>query len=200
MAEGFFQGLKQRFLAWRIKRQKKALRARMHKQLHQMSPRERLKTGNALCERVRSLDAFRQAEVVMLYYPIGTEPDLRPLMEEFKDTKTILLPVAHRTKIEMRRYTGRECLHRGRFGIQEPKGEAFTGEPDLIIVPGVAFDENANRLGRGGGYYDRFLKHFRKAKKYAVAFDCQIVKKIPMDGHDVHIDAVLTVGTEFVRK
>lgn len=195
-----FSDWKQQFREWRLKRRKKALRKEMQAKLRSMSPRERLKTSDRLCDRIRNLDAFQQAEVVMLFYPIQNEPDLRPLMEEFKDTKTILLPVAHRTKIEMRRYQGRQGLHRGRFGILEPKGEAFNGEPDLIIVPGVAFDENANRLGRGGGYYDRFLTHFRNAKKYAVAYDFQVVKEVPMASHDVNIDAVLTVGTDFVRK
>ena len=136
----------------------------------------------------------------MMYYPIQHEPDLRPLMDEFFQEKTILLPVAHRKTIEMRQYKGRDDLHQGKFGIPEPTGTAYKGEPEVIIVPGVAFDEKCNRLGRGGGYYDRFLKHFHKAKKYAVAYDFQVVQKVPMTSFDAQIDSVLTVGTEFVRK
>ena len=184
----------------RLKKEKQELRMWMQQKIRRLTKEERAEMSEKLCERIRSKDVYRQAKVVMMYYPIQNEPDLRPLMDEFKDEKIILLPVAHRKTIEMRQYKGREDLHRGHFGIPEPTGTAFKGEPDLIIVPGVAFDEDCNRLGRGGGYYDRFLKHFHKAGKYAVAYDFQVVKKVPMASFDARIDGVITVGTEFVRK
>lgn len=184
----------------RLKKKKDEMRMLMQQKLQRLMPEERAEMSAKLCDRIRSKEAFQQAKVVMMFYPIQNEPDLRPLMDEFLNEKVILLPIAHRKTIEMRQYKGRENLHRGHFGIPEPTGEAYTGEPDLIIIPGIAFDEQANRLGRGGGYYDRFLKHFHKAKKYAVAYDFQIVKKVPMASFDVQIDGVLTVGTEFVRR
>ncbi len=184
----------------RLKKQKEEMRMLIHQKMQRLQPEERAEMSAVLCDRIRSRDEFREAKVVMMYYPIQNEPDIRPLMEEYKDEKIILLPVAHRKKMEMRRYTGKAGLHRGNFGIPEPAGEPFTGAPDIIIVPGVAFDKEANRLGRGGGYYDRFLKHFHRAKKYAVAYDFQIVKKVPMASFDMQMDAVFTVGTEFVRR
>ena len=184
----------------RLKKEKNEMRMLMQQKMHRLLPEERAEMSDKLCDRLRSQQAFQDAKIVMMYYPIQNEPDLRPLMDEYKDTKIILLPVAHRKRIEMRQYKGREDLHRGHFGIPEPSGAAFEGEPDLIIVPGVAFDEEANRLGRGGGYYDRFLKYFHRARKYAVAYDFQLVKKVPMAAFDVRIDGVFTVGTEFVRR
>ena len=172
----------------------------MQQKMRRLTKEEREEMSKAMCDRIRSNEAFRQAKVVMMYYPIQQEPDVRPLMNEFLNEKVILLPVAHRKTIEMRQYKGREDLHRGKFGIPEPSGAAYKGEPELIIVPGVAFDEDCNRLGRGGGYYDRFLRRFHRAKKYAVAYDFQVVKKVPMASFDARIDGVFTVGTEFVRK
>ena len=172
----------------------------MQQKIKRLGKEEREEMSMVLRERIVQKDAFRQAKVVMLYYPILNEPDLRPLMDEYMKDKIILLPVAHRKTIEMRQYKGREEMHRGHFGIPEPTGAAFTGSPDLIIVPGIAFDKDGNRLGRGGGYYDRFLKHFHKATKYAVAYDFQIVEKVPMATFDARIDGILTVGTEFVRQ
>ena len=184
----------------KLKREKQEIRTLMQQKMLRLLPEEREETSAKLCEKIIKQEAFQKAKVIMMYYPIQKEPDIRPLMEKYKEEKVILLPVAHRKTIEMRQYKGRESLHRGHFGIPEPTGAAYAGEPDLIIVPGVAFDENCNRLGRGGGYYDRFLKHFRKATKFAVAYDFQLVKKVPMASFDIRIDGVFTVGTEFVRK
>ena len=189
----------QRLPANRLKKKKEETRALIQQKMRRMSPVERVEASKVLVDRIKSQEAFRNAKVVMLYYPIQNEPDLRPLMEEYKDKKIMLLPVAHRKDIEMRQYIDKEHMHVGHFSIPEPTGEPFKGEPDLIIVPGVAFDKSFNRLGRGGGYYDRFLKHFTKATKFAVAYDFQLVKKVPVASHDIKMDGIFTVGTEFVR-
>lgn len=172
----------------------------MQQKIKRLQPDERALLSEQLCARIRHQEAFEKAKVIMMYYPIQNEPDLRPLMDEYQNEKVILLPIAHRKVIEMRQYKGRSDLHRGHFGIPEPTGAPYTGAPDLIIVPGIAFDKECNRLGRGGGYYDRFLKRFHQAKKYAVAYDFQIVEKVPMATFDTQIDGVFTVGTEFVRR
>lgn len=189
----------QRLPANRLKRKKQEVRALIQQKMKRLSPSDKVEMSKVLVERIKSQEAFRNAKVVMLYYPIQNEPDLRPLMEEYKDQKILLLPVAHRKDIEMRQYKGKDQLRTGHFGILEPTGEAYTGEPELIIVPGVAFDKNFNRLGRGGGYYDRFLKNFTKATKFAVAYDFQLVKKVPAASYDIKMDGIFLVGTEFVR-
>ena len=89
----------------------------------------------------------------------------------------------------------------GTWQILEPKPEwrarldrhVEAVELDLIIVPGLAFDRHGDRLGLGKGYYDRLLQHIRPdAVKIAVAFECQIVDKIPVLPHDVRMDMVIT--------
>lgn len=92
-------------------------------------------------------------------------------------------------------------LETGLYGIKEPK-ELFRSRKDrifdpkqidLVIVPGLAFDINGNRLGRGKGYYDRFLRHLSpKTLKIALAFECQIFETIPRDSNDVPMDLVVT--------
>lgn len=183
----FLQSLPSR----RLKRKKQEMRMLIQQKMNRLTDEERKAKSSELIQQLKQDEAFQKANVVMLYYPIQHEPDIRPLLEEYKDQKTLLLPIAHRKDIEMRRYIGRDYLHRGRFGIPEPKGEPYKGEPEVIVVPGVAFDEDNNRLGRGGGYYDRFLKRFRKATKIALAYDFQMVKKVPTASFDAKIDKVL---------
>jgi 5-formyltetrahydrofolate cyclo-ligase len=88
-------------------------------------------------------------------------------------------------------------LEKGKKGILEPKKEYYRIFPskniDLIIVPGVAFDLSGNRIGRGFGYYDNFLRKVRSsAKIVALAFEMQIVKKIPNDKNDIPVHKIIT--------
>ena len=79
------------------------------------------------------------------------------------------------------------------FGILEPVGELYTDYDsiDMIVVPGVAFDRQGNRLGRGRGYYDKILKETRAAKKVGICFDFQFVEEVPVDELDVRMDLVV---------
>lgn len=87
-------------------------------------------------------------------------------------------------------------LELSKFGIAQPKyEEASFIQPedlDVIIIPGIAFDRGGRRIGFGCGYYDRFLKRAKKAKKIALAYDFQIVEKIPSEPHDVPMDMIVT--------
>lgn len=186
---------------FRKKTKKKEMRATMQQRLRRLTTEDRALLSAQIVDRIEHHEAFQKAKVVMLFYPIQHEPDIRPLLEKYKDEKVLLLPVAHRKDIEMRQYIGHDHLRTGHFGIPEPTSSTYNGgAPELIIIPGVAFDKDCNRLGRGGGYYDRFLVHFSRAVKLAVAYDFQVVKRVPMGHHDVKIDGVITPGTEFVRK
>lgn len=72
-----------------------------------------------------------------------------------------MLPVVNGDDMELKVYSGKECMHKGSYNIYEPQGETFTDlvSIDAAIIPGVSFDRHGNRLGRGKGYYDRFLKN-----------------------------------------
>ena len=77
------------------------------------------------------------------------------------------------------------------YGIEEPRGEAYAGEIDLCILPMLAVDGQGNRLGYGGGYYDRFLSR-RRCVKIAYGYDRQIVERVPSEETDIAADAILT--------
>jgi 5-formyltetrahydrofolate cyclo-ligase len=83
------------------------------------------------------------------------------------------------------------ALKPGFRGILEPSTKKkYLGSIDLILVPGLAFDEQGNRLGRGAGYFDRFLQHHSRAHKIGVAFKTQLVGRLPADSHDISVDEV----------
>ena len=79
-----------------------------------------------------------------------------------------------------------------KFGIREPLGQAYLGTVDLIITPLLAADEQGNRLGYGGGYYDRFFKKHPQAKRIGFAFDFQIVNEVPTEEFDEKLDCIVT--------
>jgi 5,10-methenyltetrahydrofolate synthetase len=87
-------------------------------------------------------------------------------------------------------------LARGRFGMREPDPnealQIFPAEGDTILVPGVAFDRRGGRLGRGGGFYDRFLAQWPDVRRVGIAFSEQLVAAVPREIHDVPVDAVVT--------
>lgn len=144
--------------------------------------------------------SFQQAETVLIYASLSDEvPTLRFL--QCVEKRLVLPCVISDTQLELRLYTGPEDLEvRGRYHIPEPLGERFDDYAaiDLIIVPGMAFDKEGHRLGRGKGYYDRLLAHpdLRNKKKIGLCFDFQCVDTVPWDMHDVVMDEVITIPTE----
>ena len=137
------------------------------------------------------------AQTMVAYYPLPDEVDIRPLLDEWiADGKTVFLPkVMDSDTMELRRYTGRDDLQEGTFHILEPAGELFAADAsvDVILVPGIAFDAVGHRLGRGRGYYDRFLSSLRTVPSefIGVCFDFQKVEEVPVDAHDIAMDAVI---------
>ena len=161
-------------------------------------------TQQQLCElslpivdRIRSM--LKDARTVVAYYSLPDEVDTHALLDELvAEGKTVFLPkVLDDETMELCRYTGRESLREGAFHIMEPITEFFckddlTQEPSpcYALIPGLAFDAQGHRLGRGKGYYDRFLTSF-KGKTIGVCFDFQKVAEVPVDAHDVAVDRVV---------
>lgn len=138
-----------------------------------------------------------EAQTIMAYYSLPDEVNTHALIDELvAEGKTVLLPkVTGADTMELRRYTGRADLQEGAYHILEPVGEPFTdlSAIDLILVPGLAFDAAGHRLGRGRGYYDRFLhsKNRPYYVKIGVCFDFQKVDEVPVDAHDIAMDKVV---------
>lgn len=180
-------------LPWvRVRREQSALRAVMEQRRRVMTPEEVSDQSARIMSQLEQMSAFRKAHTVLLYYPIHNEVDLRPLLTKYAGEKTFLLPVTHRRSMEVRPYDGEDMMRKGRFGVPEPQTATYKGAIDLIIVPGVAFDQHCHRIGRGGGYYDRFLSKQIGAKKIGVCYSFQLKHEIPHSLHDVKMNRVVT--------
>lgn len=137
------------------------------------------------------------AGTVMLYQPIGREmPVDRLVAAALAAGKRLALPRCERRGImHARLWDGSMAsLERSRFGILEPLASAPVVEPaalELVVIPGVGFDQEGYRLGWGGGFYDRYLPGVRGAK-VGVAFGVQMVERLPREAHDVRLDGVVT--------
>lgn len=175
---------------------KAELRRQIRGRYRSGNPAERAGWSSALCERILSDPALTDARIVMAFYPLPDEVDIRPLLDELLALgKTVVLPqVTGETEMRLRVYEGAGSLSREDFGILVPQGRVFegTGDIDVILVPGMAFDPDCHRLGRGKGYYDRFLTGI-DAVKIGVCFPYQFVAEVPVGEYDVPVDRVLTL-------
>lgn len=156
-----------------------------------MSASDRQMYSQQILEQLEQMTCFREAKTVLLYYPIQNEVDVLPLVKKYKHEKTLLFPVSHRRGMTVHPYAGNAHMHRGKFGIPEPTTPEYTGDIDLVIVPAVAFDANGRRLGRGGGYYDRFIKKLTHAVLVGVGYDFQLVDEVPAARHDQRVHRVI---------
>ena len=181
-------------LPWiRTRREQRALRA-IVEQKRRIMTKEQVEEQSALImAQLEQMSAFREAKTVLLYYPIHNEVDLRPLLTKYKGQKIFLLPVTHRHSMEVRPYDGEDMMRRGRLGVPEPQTSTYRGHIDLIIVPGVVFDQHRHRIGRGGGYYDRFLRRQLTAHKIGVCYSFHLKKHtIPHSWRDEKLDRIIT--------
>lgn len=155
-------------------------------------PEEKLRRSMEVMMAVELTEAFRRAQVVLLYWSMADEVQTHDFVERWYRRKTILLPCVDGRRLLLRQYTGPDCMVPGeQFGIDEPFGAVWTGPVDLIVVPGVAFDYTGNRMGRGRGFYDRMLKSHPHATKIGVAYGFQMLDEIPVEPHDVAMDMII---------
>lgn len=157
------------------------------------------KMSAEVVEKLQGILASRNARTIMAYWSLPDEADIRPLVDQLvAQGITIVLPkVTGEETMELRRYASRADLEEGAFHIMEPVGESFTDydQIDIILVPGMAFDAAGHRLGRGKGFYDRFLNaHFSTTHHpylLGVCFPFQRVAEVPSEEHDVVMDEVV---------
>lgn len=144
-------------------------------------------------QRLEACEAFLQSDVVMLYYSLPDEVDTHRFVRQWAGKKQVVLPVVVGDDLELRRYTGPQDLAVGAYGIEEPTGPPFEHPEQIgcIVVPGVAFDRQGNRLGRGKGYYDRLLPRLPQARKIGLCFPFQLVDKVPAEPFDIRMDEII---------
>ena len=141
----------------------------------------------AVVRKLKRCKELIAADTLLLYYPLKDEIDIKPL---YSLDKRIFLPVIENNEMLFRRYDG--DLKKGKFGIMEPTGEYYSiGSNDLMIVPAVAYDRDGYRLGRGKGFYDRFLAD-KKIKTIGVVSKLRVVSDVFRETNDIKVDFIIT--------
>ncbi len=145
-------------------------------------------------ERLTQTEVFKEAECILAYYSFAQEVFTHDFVEKYSHSKRIILPVVQNNNLVLREYSGADQLRMSDYGILEPIGPNFTdySQIDLGIIPGVVFDRNLNRLGRGKAYYDRLLPLLENAYLVGVCFSFQLKDKIPVEPHDFKMNCVIT--------
>lgn len=182
---------------------KEELRRQIRQMKRQFTPQQLEELSLPVIQRLRSRLADYQ--VVFAYYSLPDEVCTRQLVDDLlAEGKTVLLPkVVSEEAMEWCIYKGPQDLQEGSFRIMEPAENhgdrsldstlkrADQGTVAVILVPGMAFDAKGHRLGRGRGYYDRFLAAYPHIYKIGVCFDFQKVEEVPTDDFDIAVDEVI---------
>ena len=171
---------------------KKELRAHI-KTLKKQHSREALAwQSEKIMERLEHHPYFTKAHTVMLYNALPDEVQTQAFLEKWRFEKTLILPTVVGDDIVPVEYAADTRCAKGEFNIMEPQNAPYTGSFDLIVVPGVAFDGRGNRLGRGRGYYDRFLSKHPNVPRIGICFNFQKVDDVPAEPFDIRMDDVVS--------
>jgi 5-formyltetrahydrofolate cyclo-ligase len=171
--------------------QKSALRQQVKLLLSQLSAEEIAAKSAAVMAQVEALEEFRRAKNILAYAALKTEVQTLDFLRRWSRDKNIFLPIVCGDELQIGKFG---ALKAGsRFGILEPENALPEPPPlDLAIVPGVAFDRQNHRLGRGRGYYDRLLGA-HPLHRVGVCFGCQLLPRVPHDeALDVPMDRVVS--------
>ena len=174
--------------------EKRLVRKQIKQLKASISSEDRNKYSLLIFSKIESDEAFIKANKVLLYWSLDDEVNTHNFVQKYAFTKDIFLPVIDGDSLVLRKFTSVENMTPDpRFGILEPNGDNFYkwSEIKYAIIPGVAFDINNNRLGRGKGFYDRILNNIN-ALKVGVCFDFQIIDRVPIESNDVKMDKVFS--------
>ena len=163
-----------------------------------LSAREKSQAELVMLETLLNWEIFKNARVIHIFIAKPDEPDTRQIIENcWISGKRVAVPLVLPNSFNLihSEIKSFDRLIFGMYGIQEPSPEnriIMTPEMfDMVIIPGIAFDRKGGRLGQGKGYYDRFLEA-TSAFRLALAFDCQLIKAVPTESHDVPMNAILS--------
>lgn len=161
---------------------------------------QRRELSAAITPQVLALDAYRSANCVLAYMSFGSEFDTAALVADaLAAGKQLCLPRVNRDTRRLELHVVENVatdLQNGMWGIREPRAErppADLARVDFVLLPGVAFTPRCERLGYGGGFYDRLIPRFAiRPPLVAAAFALQVCDSVPVDGYDQRVDVVIT--------
>lgn len=186
---------------------KEKLRRLMKKKRDSISLASRKAMSRKIAKTLRELPTYRKARTVMFYVSFGSEVITnKMIMSAVKEGKNVVVPFLGKSKEEIKAAkitSAKSDLIRGAFGIKEPKPRLCKEIPhrkiDLVVVPAVVFDKACQRVGYGKGYYDRWLKKIPLKARIGIAFDAQVIEKIPECRNDIPVSMVITDKRTIVK-
>lgn len=193
---------------------RQALRKALREKRNALTTEQQQHAAHAVRDNLLSLPAIRQASSIACYLPNDGEVDLTPFINTCWTTpaqppKVMSLPVLHpicKGHLLFLQYKMHTPMQQNKYGIKEPVLACCnvipTFDHDIILMPLVGFDNQGNRLGMGGGYYDRSLSAIHsvktKPKLIGIAHDCQQVKQLPVQPWDIPLDAIITPSLQLM--
>jgi 5-formyltetrahydrofolate cyclo-ligase len=154
-----------------------------------------------ICHELKKIALIKNPKVVHSYLPIKGEIDVTPFLKWLleKRIKVVCPKVLPKRQLESIELLHFDDFDMGPFNTIHPSGNVvYSGSIDMVVLPGLAFDKKLNRLGYGGGYYDRFLAKNIETIKAAVLYPFQLVDKIPTEEHDIKMDRLIVSQLPFI--
>jgi 5-formyltetrahydrofolate cyclo-ligase len=180
---------------------KQTLKQEIFKKRNSLNKEDINKKSIEIKNNLFSLPEFKKAKNIVIYVSFNSEVDTKEIIKELlkNKEKKVIVPFVEKNNpiLQLSELKDLNELEPKTFDILEPKEKSireFNPEKvDMILIPGVVFDLNGHRIGYGFGYYDRFLKTIKNNHiKIGLAYDFQIVDKIPEEQHDVPMDVIVT--------
>jgi len=177
--------------------QKHHLRIRLKKDAAAFGREAKMMWDKEICTHILKLRDYQNAHGIGLFIPLGSEPDIWPVIRDaWEQKKTVAVPriVKQTELLDFRKIISKKDLEIGPYGIRQPKSSATPvslSSIDTFFVPGQAFDKKGYRLGYGKGYYDRLLKTI-DTRKIGVCYGFQLFDKLPNNSHDIKVDGIIT--------
>ena len=176
---------------------KETIRARIRHKRSALSKAEREAKNEAIRKRLEINPLFQKARHILTYISTHEEVDTHTLLRNHLGKKTIVVPtvIAGSRELKLVEFKKWNDLGKGLYGILEITDKwapAYAGALDLILVPGIAFDRQGHRIGYGKGYYDTLLKKYPSIPTLGLAYDLQLIDKIPNESHDTPVKTLLT--------
>ena len=175
--------------------EKSILRKEIAARKKQFSSEQLNSWSEQIMEKLSTTDFLQQARWIAIYHALPQEVQTAVFIEKWYQQKKLALPLVQGDDLLFLPYTGKDSLHNGSIGILEPMvtndSESVESEIDLIVVPGVAFDRQHNRMGRGRGFYDRLLSTLH-VPTIGICFDFQLLAEIPTEPFDKKMDLIIT--------
>lgn len=165
-----------------------------------LSKNEQITKSAKILDNLLKLPEYKSSEIIFTYLSFGSEVDTKQLIKKLLDLKkTVCIPKIINKNIKPIIINTLDSLSLSKFGYYEPhKNSPIAKKIDLCITPGLAFTRFGERLGYGGGYYDRFFKTHPKIIKLSLAYEIQILDEIPTNQDDQLID-ILISEKEIIR-